>query len=72
MRACSVPKGDIDIVSNLGFWSQQMNKLEPLHINNIFQQQQKPLILTQLTDSNFLGKQRLQTPINTTYKTQSE
>ena len=40
-----------------------MNKLEPLHIDNIFQQQQKSLIsnksevclFTQLTDSDFLG-----------------
>ena len=45
----------IDIVSNLVFWSQKMNKLVLLHINNFCQQWQKPLLFTWLTDSNFLG-----------------
>ena len=45
----------LDIVSNLAFWSRQINKLEALHIHNNFQQQQKPVIFTELTDSNFLG-----------------
>ena len=44
---------EIDIVSVLVFWSWQMNKLVPLHINNICQQWQKPLNFTRLTRLQF-------------------
>ena len=36
----------------------QVNKLEPCHIVYILQQYENPLILTQLTDSKYIGEQR--------------
>ena len=45
----------IDTVRDLVIWSRFLNTLEPWNNVYIIEQQQNTLILTCLTDSNFLG-----------------
>ena len=51
----TLPKS-IDNANNLVFWCRFLNRLEPWYTVYIMQQLQNTLILTWLTDTNFLGK----------------